>query len=364
MIHVTPLEFIQIQGAIKLQPWTSRGTPYDCGQIYGLINALASKYFVVGDDKYKTQSVAWFEKHLRQLAAFVDQFPPLSLHKLHYLFVVYLFGRHLYRFNVFGGFVRDLYTDDVPADMDIWMSHHLDHKEFARDCRQLGYEVHWLDQDNNYRKKPAPRRADYGRHLGSYRLVIDGYQDRLVFDISLCGTLEQLGVDYGCNALYIERDLTVGIRATIMLPAAKYDVTYNKAGPSNTITLPTYHDESIIEFTDMVPLPFIGYEPHTKTPRLTYEDGWYTEPLLHREVQRVYASGDLLQMIPNKGIHLDSFRATYAEMPRYRMPNAEDMKLIMDDIQARVARVVTWGYVEEAAHRREKMVGKGYRLVE
>lgn len=361
---VTPLEFIQIQGTIKLQSWTSRGVPYDCGEIYGLLNALVSKYYEVKEGSFKTPNVAHFEESQRRLATLVDQFPPLTIHKLHYLFIVYLFSPALHDFYLFGGFVRDMLSGDKPHDMDLWFSHHLDHKELAHNCRKLGYEVSWLTQDNEYSRKPSPRRSDYGRHLGSYRLVATGYGECLVFDISLCGTFDELGLDYGCNAFHIERDMTLRLRATIMLPVDKYDISYDKSAPSNSISVLQHCDPSIVQYGRVVPLPFVGYEPYTKKLMLTYEDRWYTQPVSHRKLQRMYAAGELTSLVPDKGIHLASFKATYTDMPRYRMPDEQDLALALRDIENKVARPVSWGYREPSTHRAEKMLAKGYTLVD
>lgn len=297
---------------------------------------------------------------IKRLAAFTNTLPfmfELSLKKMHYLFLLYVFCHQHDRFYPFGGFVRDLHTSAEPADCDVWMSHHCDHTHFASKCENLGYTIKWMGSDGGMYDKPIKRRNDYCSYQETFKLVLAGFGDILIFDIVLAGTFEEIRLDFMCNALYIESGEMGSGRIMTMAEYAKTDRTI------------TYPPLSIAVRTNIVvggmPLPFVGHSDcERQKPVIYYYNMQYTRPQSHQKTQQEFPAGLLERLEGDLKPDCDLYKFREAlRTATLRMPTEADKKQCLLDIRDKIARRVDWGHADNADHRIEKMTSKGYKLI-
>ena len=93
---------------------------------------------------------------------------------------------------IFGGFLRDLYTDDDFSDVDVWCAYkwgaYIDIDGFNRETLQKGQKTdHYMLQSEHWKQKYSDSDLEF------------------TLDITLGGAFHQLGMDYQCNSLYIRQ---------------------------------------------------------------------------------------------------------------------------------------------------------------
>lgn len=409
-----PTEFVELTAFINTLVWPEEysGRALDrkdgCATQQEVANKLllkmATKYFKVKeatkeslalDAKYGREP-----EHLRvqqsitRLMSFVSQFPILTTRKLHYLFLLYVFAVPRERFYTFGGFVRDLFhINEEPADLDVWMSHHCGHTNFASHCvGLLGYTAKWMDKTGALHDRPYKRRSDYARNHEGFRLVLCGFGDMLVFDIALSGTFEELGVDYKCNSLYIEMETekvrwggsapVVSAASALIIPVVDPEAEFDGHVMENfyTAKLSIGVRTNIIfyEADKLYVYPFVGVNRRFGSKLcITYVSYKYIPPQMHHINQEEFASGLFLERLESKKYketacahttkaqeRLKEYTHALKRQEALRMPTAADLKEAISDIYNKVASPVTWGYAESVEHRKAKMLEKGYKVLE
>ena len=109
------------------------------------------------------------------------------------------FNRSGWRHCLFGGFVRDLFTDDDFSDIDIWYGY--------KDCDWLIYpkkgKVKYLKRP--YRQSHYALQAEHVKAEYKWPVIDEETKEiKYTVDVTMGGAFHMMAVDYECNSLYIE----------------------------------------------------------------------------------------------------------------------------------------------------------------
>jgi hypothetical protein len=100
-----------------------------------------------------------------------------------------------------GGFVRDLFNDDIENDLDIWGSYKWHHDDIINTLETYHFKLQYTEPKkcNDYMMQEAHMKINCSKLIGDQVL-------EFTIDLSMGGAFYHYAVDYQCNALYLYQE--------------------------------------------------------------------------------------------------------------------------------------------------------------